>query len=177
MDQLIDQLNQQNDILTAILATLRQAHPPTMLGFTEAPTLYRIYANRSNSCLWYTLHQGEVLPIVHSAITGYLQDLKFEQVERRGKSVTKLMTYLKGDRAYCIESGAESHFSKGLLAAIAQLSPAQLTLPITLVPQPGEDEAVLFCRVLFANEPVIATYSDKTNWPEIAATAIKNLQQ
>ena len=176
MDELIPYLKQQNELLTAILAELRQAKAAD-LGFTDAPTLYRIYANRSNNCLWYTVRAGEVIPIAHSALTGYLQELKFEQVERRGKPVTKLMTYLKGDRPYCIESGYDSQFSKGLLAAIAQLTSAQLTRPITIIPQPGEDDAVLFCRVLLNAEPVIATYDDQTNWRDVAQTALKNLHQ
>jgi hypothetical protein len=174
MDDLIHHLTQQNELLTAILAELRQANAPP-LGFTEAPTLYRIYANRSNNCLWYTVRNGEVFPIAHTALTGYLQDLKFEQVERRGKPVTKLMTYLKGDRPYCIESGSDSQFSKGLLMAIAQLTSVQLTQPITLMPQPGEDDAVLFCRVLINSEPVMASYDDQTNWRDIAQRAIQNL--
>jgi hypothetical protein len=176
MDALIPYLKQQNELLTAILVELRQAKPAN-LGFTDTPLLYRIYANRSNNCLWYTVRAGEVQPIAHSALTGYLQDLKFEQVERRGKPVTKLMTYLKGDRLYCVESGYDSQFSKGLLAAIAQLTPAQLTHPITLMPQPGEDDAVLFCRVLLAAELVMASYDDQTNWRDVAQTAMKNLHQ
>ncbi len=115
-------------------------------------------------------------PVQQSALTGYLTDLKFEKVERRGKEATKLQAFFNGDRPYCIESGYDSHFSKGLLSAIATLTPEQLKLPITIAPQPGSDESVLFCRVFVGSELVRATYDEQTNWRAISQTAIATVK-
>lgn len=166
--QLLAAITQQNELLSQILNELRKPQ----LGLVEAPTLYRIYANRSNNCLWYTVRDGEVQPIIQTALTGYLQSLKFEKVERRGKEVTKLMLYIRADRSYCIESGYESHFSKGLLATIASLNPEQIKLPITVMPQAGEDESVLFCRVFVAGQPIMATYNEQTDFRSLSRQAL-----
>lgn len=167
--QLLTAIVQQNQLLSQILDQLKQPK----LGFCDAPSTLWIYANRSNGCTWYSIRDGEVSPIEQGALTGYLQDLKFEKVERRGKETIKLQAFIKGDRPYCVESGYDSHFSKGLLSAIATLTPEQLKLPITISPQPGTtDEAVLFARVYVGSEPVRATYDDETNWRAISQTAI-----
>jgi hypothetical protein len=171
--QLLAALTRQNELLSQILASLKQPK----LGLVDAPALMRIYANRSNNCLWYTIRDNEVVPVTATALTGYLQELRFETVERRGKSVVKLQAYLRADRPYCVESGYESHFSKGLLNAIATLSPVQLEQPITLSPQPGTDESVLFCRVYdAAGDLVRAGYDDQTNWRVVARRAIANVE-
>lgn len=175
--QLLAAIAQQNELLAQILHYLKQPHS-IKLGLTEAPASLKIYANRSNGGLWYTVKDGEVQPIGATALTGYLQEIKFEQVERRGKPVTKLQAYFKGDRPYCIESGYDSHFSKGLMAAIASMERDQLQQPITLQPQPGQDESVLFCRVYdVAGEPIKVSYNDETDWRSISVRAIKNIRE
>ncbi|MBE9178722.1 hypothetical protein IQ268_09130 [Oculatella sp. LEGE 06141] len=170
--QIIAALTRQTELLSAIVNHLKQPQ----LGLTEAPALMRIYANRSNNCLWYIVHNGEVVPVTATALTGYLQELRFETVDRRGKPVVKLQAYLKGDRPYCVESGYDSHFSKGLLSAVAALEPQQLQQPITLSPQPGTDESVLFCRMYAMGNPVKAPYDDQTNWKMVARRAIANVE-
>lgn len=161
-------LHTQTETLREILAYLKQPK----LGFTDAPTLYPIYANRSNGCLWYTMQDGEPLPLPHAAITGYVTALKFEKVERRGKESVKLQLFLQGDRPYRLESGYDSHFSKCLLCAIATTPRAQLqTQPLTIMPQAGDDESVLFARVFMDGQQVIAPYSDETDWRRVAQMA------
>ncbi|MBE9180420.1 hypothetical protein IQ268_17810 [Oculatella sp. LEGE 06141] len=171
--QLLAALTQQNELLSQMLEALRQPK----LGLVEAPALMRIYANRSNHCLWYTIRDGEVVPITATALAGYIQELRFETVERRGQPVVKLQLYLRGDRPYCVESGYDSNFSKGVLAALATMSPQQLHHPVTLSPQPGSDETVLFCRVYDATGDLIrAAYDDQTNWRMMARRAIANVE-
>ena len=99
--QLLTALAQQNALLSQILDQLKQPK----LGLVETPSTLWIYANRSNNCPWYTIRDGEVFPVQQSALTGYLEELKFEKVERRGKEVIKLQAFIKGDRPYCVESG------------------------------------------------------------------------
>lgn len=166
--QLLAALAQQNQLLGQILDQLKQPK----LGLVETPSTLWIYANRSNNCPWYTIRDGEVFPVQQSALTGYLTELKFEKVERRGKESIKLQAFFMGDRPYCVESGHDAHFSKGLLSAIAVTTAKQLMQPITIAPQPGEDEAVLFCRVFVGSEPVRASYNDDTDWRAISRAAI-----
>ena len=170
--QLLASLTQQTALLSQILAQLKQPK----LGLVETPNTLWIYANRSNGCEWYTMRDGEVEPVQQSALTGYLQELKFEKVERRGKETIKLQVFIKADRLYCVESGYDSHFSKGLLSSVATLTDQQLKQPITIAPQPGSDEAVLFCRVFVGSEPVRATYDEQTNWREISRSAIDHVK-
>jgi hypothetical protein len=166
--QLLASLVQQTQLLSQILDQLKQPK----LGLTDTPSTLWIYANRSNNCAWYTMQGGEVEPVKQSALTGYLQELKFEKVERRGKEMIKLQTFIKADRLYCVESGYDSHFSKGLLSAVATLTPEQLKQPITIAPQPGSDESVLFCRMFVGSEPVRSTYDEQTDWRAISRSAI-----
>ncbi len=170
--QLLAALAQQNALLSQILDQLKQPK----LGLVETPSTLWIYANRSNNCPWYTLRDGEVTPVQQSALTGYLEDLKFEKVERRGKEVIKLQAFIKGDRPYCVESGHDSHFSKGLLSSVALLTPQQLRMPITIAPQPGSDESVLFCRMFVGAELVRSSYDEQSDWRAISQSALSNVK-
>lgn len=173
--QILAALTQQNELLAKILSSLNRPH----LGLSnQLPGPLKIYANRSNGGLWYSVRDGVVQPIEAIALTGYLRNLSFEEVERRGKPTHKLLTEIQGDRLYVIESGYDSHFSKGLLAAVATLTAAQLQQPITLQPQAGQDESVLFCRVYGTDgAPIKATYNDETDWRSISKSAIKSVRQ
>lgn len=143
------------------------------LGFVEPPVTLRIFANRKNPPhLWYSIKDGEIVGLPTTALRGYLKQIKFETKERRGKPVTKLEIHLMGDRPYIVESGYDSQFSKGFLAAIATLSHKQLEQPITLVPYAGDDDVVLFCRVYLGAEPVKAQYSEQTDWRRVAEQAL-----
>ena len=170
--QLLAALAQQNQLLIQILDRLKQPK----LGLVETPSTLWIYANRSNNCPWYTIRDGEASPVLQSALTGYLSELKFEKVERRGKETIKLQAFIKADRPYCVESGYDSHFSKGLLSAVAMLTPEQVKQPITIAPQPGSDESVLFCRVFIGSEPVRATYDEETDWRSVSQQAMSKFQ-
>jgi hypothetical protein len=168
--QLLTALNRQQQLLEMILGTLERPK----LGFhNDAGTVF-VYCNRSRDCLWYTLDAGNPVPISHTALTGYLRQLKFEKCQRRGKEVHKLLTTIQGDRLYSLESGHDSHFSKGILSAISILTPQQLLQPITIQPVAGDDESVLFCRVWADSEQVKAPYDDSTDWRETAKRAIAN---
>jgi hypothetical protein len=72
-----------------------------------------------------------------------------------------------------LESGAAVQFSKGLLNAIASLSPEALKQPITIVPEPStKNDEVLFCNVYQGDEQVFAPYDDQTNWRQVSRNAI-----
>jgi hypothetical protein len=165
---LLDAIHQQTATLQQILA---QMNAPK-LGLHDAAGGMKIYCNRSNGCLWYRLQDGQPVPIQQTALTGYLVNLEFSKVERRGKECCKLLMTIQGDRPYLLEAGHDSHFSKGLLCAVASMPPTVLQRPITLSPQPGEDDSVLFCRVFSGGELIRTSYDDSTDWRSCAQAAI-----
>lgn len=152
------------------------AAPKLSLGFGAAPkaTQY-VFCNRKHGGLWYTLNdQNQPLNIEASALTGYLHKIEFKTVERRGKEAKKLHCHIEADRTYILESAYDSNFSKGLLSAIAALSPQQLKQPITLVPQPStENSEVLFCNVYQGEKQIFAPYDDQTDWRQCSIAAIE----
>jgi hypothetical protein len=104
--QILAALTQQNELLTQILTTLNR--PKLGLHTEPIGSLY-IYCNRSNNCLWYTVKDGAVEPLAATAITGYVADLKFEKVQRRGKDTWKTqLTLATDDRRFTLESGYDS---------------------------------------------------------------------
>ena len=119
-------IREQNHLLQQILAKLDKPQ----LGLHDSAGAIRIYANRSNGCLWYTVTDGNVTPITQTALT-----------------------------------------------AVAQLTPAQLQYPLTIAPQAGSDESVLFCRVFSQGELIKGIYSDETDWRTVAQAAIATVRQ
>lgn len=161
-------LAEQTNLLQQILNKLDRPQ----LGFHDGAGAMRVYANRSNGGLWYTITDGQPQIINHTALTGYLTDISFPKVERRGKECVKLQITMQGDRTYLIEAGHDSHFSKGFLSAVALLLPSQVQSPITLSPQAGEDDSVLFCRVYSGGQLVKGPYDDGTDFRLVAMAAI-----
>lgn len=166
--QLLASLTKQQQLLSLILDSLNKPK----LGLHNDAGSCKIYCNRQHGSLWYTLTNGEASPITATALTGYLKGLKFEKVERRGKEVHKLLTTIEADRVYILESGHDSHFSKGMLAAVAALTPQQLLQPLTVQPAKGDDESVLFCRVWLGAELFKVSYDDTTDWRATSKQAI-----
>ncbi len=167
-NEIIKLLHRQNELLEQIANNLNNSH----LGFHDDAGVTRVYCNRSNGFLWYTLANGTPVEIKQSALTGYLRELKFERVMRRGKEVCKLCLNIEADGMYLLESGYDSHFSKCVLSAIALLTPEQLRQPITIAVSPGSDDAVLFARVYFGAEYIKAPYTQHTNFRKVAKQAI-----
>ncbi|MCP6758416.1 MAG: hypothetical protein NHB32_06460 [Fischerella sp. CENA71] len=166
--QLIAALQRHEQLLQHILNALDKPQ----LGLHSNAGSIKIYCNRQHGHLWYTLTNSEPTAVCASALTGYLRELKFEQTKRRGKPCHKLLAFIQGDRPYILESGHDSHFTKGLLSAIASLTPQQLMQPITISPQAGDDDKVLFVRIWAGCEYVKAQYSEDTDWRATAKQAI-----
>jgi hypothetical protein len=166
LEKILKELQQ----IRADLAPTRQT-----LGFGAAPrSEVWVFCNREKGGLWYTLDsQGQAVNIEHSALTGYIRKLEFTKPVRRGEETDKLNCIIEGDKIYVLESGAAVQFSKGLLNAIASLSPDALKQPITIVPEPsGKNEEVLFCNIYQGDEQVFAPYDEQTNWRKVSRTAI-----
>lgn len=175
--ELLAALMRQEELLKQLVAAINKPK----LGLHSEAGSCKIYCNRHNGSLWYTLNNSEASAITQTALTGYLKELKFEKCERRGKEVYKLLITIQADRPYILESGHDTHFAKSVLAAMpaatrsgnATLTPEQLYSPITLQPQPGTtDENVLFCRIWVGSELVMASYNEQTDWREISKQAL-----
>lgn len=177
IQQQTEVLDLQTDLLQQILESLDRPQLG-LLGTT--PGTIRIYCNRDRcpGALWYTVEAGEPVALDAKAVRGHVRALRFEQVERRGKPTWKLYTLLDcGQSAYELESGYESVFTRGLLAAIASLEPGQLRQPLSIGVVAGDDESVLLCRVWQAdNAPVFARWDEQTDWKAVAQQAIKNVK-
>lgn len=157
------------ELLTSILSELNK---PT-LGFHDNVGLIYVYCNRQHGFNWYTLNSDQrPQAINHKGLTGYIKGLRFDKVERRGEETHKLLTTVEADRTYILESGYTSHFSKGMLAAIANLTLEQLKSPITIQPQPGDESTVLFCKLWSGLQEIKSAYDQNTNWREVAQVAI-----
>jgi hypothetical protein len=166
----LEKILQELQQLRADLAPANQS-----LGFGPAPkSEVWVFCNREKGGLWYSLaSQGQAVNIEHPALTGYIRKLEFTKPVRRGEETDKLNCIIEGNKRYVLESGAAVQFSKGLLNAIASMTPEALKQPITIVPEPStKNEEVLFCNVYQGDEQVFAPYDEHTNWRQISRNAI-----
>jgi len=165
--------------LNAIALELRRIAdakaPQQLLGFGPAPkSQVYVFCNRKHGGVWYSLNeQSQPVNIEHPALTGIIRKLEFEETIRRNEKTHKLHCYIEADRLYVLESSATAHFSKGLLNAIALLTPDDLRQPITIVPNPStENPEVLFCNLYQGDKQVFAPYDEQTDWKRVSRTAI-----
>jgi hypothetical protein len=166
----LEKILQELQQLRADLAPVKQS-----LGFGTAPrSEVWVFCNREKGGLWYTLDsQGQAIDIEHSALTGYIRKLEFTKPVRRGEETDKLNCVVEGDKLYVLESGAAVQFSKGLLNAIASMTPEALNQPITIVPEAStKNEEVLFCNIYQGDEQVFAPYDEHTDWRKVSRKAI-----
>ena len=148
----------------------------TALGFGPSPRPRYIYLNRQYpDCLWYFWdHAGnKPEPILHAALTGILTKIEITDKEFRGKPDTKLDFYIKADRAYKIQVGFDTLTAKSLLSALTLVP--DLAQPMTIAPEPGDTDSVVFGKVAIDGEILYAPYSESANWPEILQALIDRL--
>jgi hypothetical protein len=165
--------------LNAIALELRRIAdakaPRQLLGFGPAPkSQVYVFCNRKHGGVWYSLDdKSHPINIEHPALTGIIRKLEFKETIRRNEKSHKLHCYIEADRLYVLESSATAHFSKGLLNAIALLTPSELKQMVTIVPQPStENPEVLFCNLYQGDKQVFAPYDEQTDWKRVSRTAI-----
>jgi hypothetical protein len=154
-----------DDLLRQILAELQKQGGPA-LGFGFAPRPRYIYANRQNSdCLWYFWNGGDNvhIPIEYHALTGFITKIEVEEKEFKKKKDFKLNIHVKAERAYIIQSGLETLFSKGVIYALKEVADFSQVLSIAV--EPGNTEQVLFGRVYVGDQNIYAPYDDDANIP------------
>jgi hypothetical protein len=164
-----------DNLNTIARAIAKPSDETQALGFGPKPGGQQyVFCNRSKGGLWYSL-DADSKPVVieHEAITGYILKLEFVEVERRKADTLKLRIHLRADKLYVLESGSTSNFAKGVLSAIAKMSPNDLMEPITFVPVPStESEEVLFCNLYLGSHQVMGEYNSQTDWEAVNHRAI-----
>jgi hypothetical protein len=149
------------------------------LGFGSAPKqVSPVYCDRKQGGFWYTLDAlNNPTVIEREALTGYIRALEFKASIDQGAKVYTLYCTLEADNFYVLESLSTAHFSKGLLSAIALLTPEQLRQPITVVPHILlESEDVLYCQVYQGEHQVFAPYDEQTDWKQVSKTALNSVK-
>ncbi len=148
------------------------------LGFTDI-RYKTVYCNRRcEGALWYTVEDGQQIPVKQNALRGYADKLEIVSLQRQRKDTDKLQFTLNcGDLHYVLEAGADSEFSQSLVYSLSVLTPEQLRQPIIVQPEPGEDSAVLFARLRTSDyRRVFVERSKMPDFPTVLAQAIKAVE-
>jgi hypothetical protein len=88
-------------------------------------------------------------PIEENVLTGYIK-----RIERKDGDNPKLHIFVEADYEYVLVSGFSTHFSRQAMAAIASMSSQQLSLPVIIKPDTGNDDAKtkgkkpVFCNII-----------------------------
>ncbi len=146
------------------------------LGFGDAPKkIIYVFCNRNKGGLWYTLNsQSQPVIIQHQSLTGYVRELEFVTTRRRNEPSNKLHCIVEANQnTYILESKHDSNFSKGLLSAIAKLTPEALRQPLTIVPEPSSKlPEVLFSNVYQNGKQIFGQYDEQTDWKRVSRAAL-----
>lgn len=96
------------------------------LGFTQGRRF--IYIQNTKRSLWSFIANDE--PVDAVALTGYIIDLY-----RKEDEIPKLHIAIRTrEEEFVLCSGFETHFSRDVMAAIAQLTPQQIRRPLKIMP-------------------------------------------
>lgn len=156
-------------------------------GFLDEPIgIKHIYCNRSKGGLWYHIVEGNEINIPKKSfrsVKGGLKGLTLHEAERGGKSLWKLGLILEGDnnQIYRFETGLGSVFSRGMLWAIASMTPEQIEGEIGLNPTPADPakldskfaKSILYCN-MFCDGVEISSYPGgmDVDWQRLAHQAL-----
>jgi len=147
------------------------------LGFGDPPYPTKVFVNRQeDGSPWYTFSNEQRHPIPQRALTGTIEKIVFETVERREKETSKIHITVKADRTYILEAGSHTQFTKSFLLSAAQFGPGELKgRLITIVPQEGSDASVLFCRLFVDGVSVRNEQDPNVDMKGVALAAINSV--
>jgi hypothetical protein len=148
------------------------------------PVVFRktIHCNREHEgLLWYFWNSGEakaeqVCP-EHYMLMCIPRKLTWLSEEYKGKSSWKMLLEVDAaSTSYTLKAGQDSHFTKGLMMALAKLSRKEMDEGIGIAPNASErDEKVLFCHVFHRDKQIFEPYSDATDFREVRKLATTNV--
>jgi hypothetical protein len=142
-------VSNNRNILDLLLEELQVLKGGQKLGFGVRQQATIVYCNRQYNSLWYTLDYSTEKPteivIDESDFTGFVKGLDIKESEYKGKPVHKVRLRMDANAPYVFEAGLETEFGKGLISSLTEIN--NFSEPITIAPQAGESESVLFCRM------------------------------
>lgn len=119
-EQLLEHLTQRVQSLEQVI------RDQGLLGLTQGRRF--IYIQNTKRSLWAFIDNDEPVPAV--ALTGYVTD-----IYRKEDEIPKLHVVVRTrEDEFVLCSGFETHFSRDVMAAIAQLTPEQAHRPLKIVP-------------------------------------------
>ena len=157
---------------------LLEANQP--LGFGKKQARTYIFIRHSPESLWYTRDKLEQVNIAISErdLTGYLRNVwRYDRPDKSTEEVVpKLMVEIDADRPYVIQTGIDTNFTKSLLAALLELEPKDLKVPVTLVVEDnagGRGRPTVFARLEVRGQRVKPTFNKRIVAHELLAEVQK----
>lgn len=159
-----------SDVASQMLLELRRIRELLIgnqpLGFGKKQSRTYIFIRHSQESLWYTRdrHEGVNVPIAERDLTGYLRNVwRYDRPDSSTDDIVpKLMIEIDADRPYVIQTGMETNFSKSFLAGLLELSPEDLSEPVTLVVEDnegGRGRPTVFARLEVRGQRVKAAFN------------------
>lgn len=169
------------DHVYALLQDIQAEVQRTRFGFQNVVRGRRtIFVGREqlDQTPWYFWQGGDVQrrePINEDSLVAYVVGVEaFAERQYKGKDLTKLTVYLNTPLGnYRLQSGwnvadpsSTTVASRGLICALACLTPEQLRQPLTIRCSGGTDEPkAVFLNVMAGDKPVFFDRPSREDWP------------
>lgn len=156
-------------------------------GFLDHPIgIKHVYCNRSKGGLWYIVEDGNEINLSarsFRSVKGGLKGLTLHEADRGGKVSWKLGLILEGadDEIFRFETGVGSVFCRGMLFAIASMTPDQIEGEIGINPTPADPakmdskfaKSILYCN-MFVNGIEVSGHPGgmDIDWKQLAHQAL-----
>jgi hypothetical protein len=151
------------ELLSRIAHSLesQNGNPPVM-GLIDLPRTQYLYVGREGgkedtSC-WYRRKDDQNILIHSDGLAGHLIKLEAHTTTYKEDDKVKLRILMRCDsQTYCIQSGMNSVFSRGILLGLKEIE--DIDTPIIIAVRPSkEEEKVVFGSVFIDRQPI------KTTW-------------
>jgi hypothetical protein len=127
------------------------------MGFTKAPGSLWDKILFINNCQGYAWSWPENKPCTEQAIEGVPRGLVIRESDYKGEVSEKLHFLLTDDdgTVYCLRSGIDTLFSRGLLLGLQVSLAEKIDRPIIVAPRVSDrDEKVIFCNLYAGGQKV-----------------------
>jgi hypothetical protein len=142
------------------------------LGFGGDRTF--AFLNDKYNCTWYFMDGENHTPIREKFLFGYIRKIEFKARKGNVRPSHHLYLTVEADRIYTIITGYDNHFSKGLIATVAQMSPEQLRSPVWI--QPQKTGLTTLCNLHQNGQLIRGRYGKEEDWKALSIQAIENLR-
>ena len=155
-----------DQLLERIAIALESNLPGKKTGLIDIVTTVYLYVGRgeeeASNCCWYTRFGGVNIPQSSNGLAGKLVKIETRETEYKGKKSEKLQIWMKcGDQDYCVQSGLDTLFSRGVLLALTETSVGQ---EITIGVKPSkDDEKIVFGSIATASGWVRSEWDKDTS--------------